>query len=125
MKDEEHQHQKALFEWAAIARDRHPELDRMFAIPNGGHRHKATAAKLKAEGVKAGVPDICLPVARGGHYGMFLELKAGKNRPTAEQAARLEQLREDGYFAVWCVGWAEASTLIVGYLEMGSRSLHW
>ena len=37
----------------------------MFRIPNGGSRHPAEAARLKAQGVKAGVPDLCIPVARG------------------------------------------------------------
>ena len=37
----------------------------VFHIPNGGSRHKAEAARLKAQGVKAGVPDLCIPVARG------------------------------------------------------------
>ena len=62
----EHQEQAALFRWAWFAQVKHPALALLYAIPNGGHRHKAVAARMKAEGVKAGVPDLCLPVARGG-----------------------------------------------------------
>lgn len=48
--------QTALFHWAAFAaKHEHPELALMFAVPNGGHRHPVVAAKLKAQGVKAGV----------------------------------------------------------------------
>ena len=48
--------QQALFDWAKISGI--PDLDLLHAIPNGGHRNKATAGRLKAEGVKRGVPDI-------------------------------------------------------------------
>ena len=41
----------------------------VFHIPNGGSRHKAEAARLKVQGVKAGVPDLCIPVARGNSRG--------------------------------------------------------
>ena len=53
----EHDEQVLIFKWARLSEGRWPELALLFAIPNGGHRHKAVAAKLKAEGVRAGVPD--------------------------------------------------------------------
>ena len=59
----EHAHQVALFDWANLHLGRMPELAAMYAIPNGGARSKATAGKLKAEGVKAGVPDIVPAIA--------------------------------------------------------------
>lgn len=34
---------------------------RIFAIPNGGHRNIAVAAKMKATGTSAGVPDLFIP----------------------------------------------------------------
>ena len=43
---------------------RHPQLALIFAIPNGGKRHIGTARKLKAEGVRSGVPDIFLACPR-------------------------------------------------------------
>ena len=55
MKDLEHQEQKTLIKWCEYKG--HP-YNLIFAIPNGGQRHKAVAAKLKAEGVKSGVPDL-------------------------------------------------------------------
>lgn len=60
--DDESGHQEALFEWAAYHMDCMPELEYMHHIPNGGKRDKRTAVALKRQGVKAGVPDICLPV---------------------------------------------------------------
>lgn len=66
--DDESGHQEALFEWAAYHMDCMPELEYMHHIPNGGKRDKRTAVALKRQGVKAGVPDICLPVARNGYH---------------------------------------------------------
>lgn len=71
--------------------------DLIFAIPNGGHRHRAVAAKLKGEGVKAGVPDIFIAVPSDGYHGFFIELKYGKNRPSAAQQAWLDALAGMGY----------------------------
>lgn len=90
----------------------------LYAIPNGGHRHPATAAKLKAEGVKRGVPDLCLPVPRGGFNGLYLEMKADGGRPTVEQRAWIDALRELGYRAEVCVGWDAARETIKAYLEI-------
>ena len=45
-----------------------------FAIPNGGKRHPATAVRLKQEGVKPGVADICIMLDQG--RSAWLELKA-------------------------------------------------
>ena len=116
----EHDEQKALFQWAAL--DNRPGLSMMFAIPNGGQRHRAVAAKLKAEGVKRGVPDIFLPVARQGFNGLFIELKKPKDKtpagkPTKEQLEWLSFLSDQGYFAVMCIGWEVARQTIVDYLD--------
>lgn len=70
----EHQEQCMLFAWAAYR----PVLALLHAIPNGGKRDIRTDAMLKAEGVKPGVPDIFLPIARGPYHGMYIELKRRK-----------------------------------------------
>ncbi|QNU68698.1 VRR-NUC domain-containing protein [Ruminiclostridium herbifermentans] len=96
-----------------------PELDLMYHIPNGGKRDIATAKRLKAEGVKAGVPDICLPVPRGVYHGLYIELKAGENKTTRKQNEWLEALDNNGYFTAVCYGWEEASKVITNYLKNG------
>jgi len=118
----EHLEQVALFNWAKLSSKKFPELALMYSIPNGSHRHIAVARKLKAEGVKRGVPDICLPVARGGYHGLYIELKKPKGttragKPTKEQVQWLSDLGEQGYLAVLCVGWEAARKTIDGYLE--------
>lgn len=112
----EHTEQAALFEWAQWAEPRLPELRYLFAVPNGGKRDKVTAARLKEEGVKAGVPDVWLPVARQGFHGLVLEMKYGKNAPTEEQTAWLAFLYKQGYSIAICYGWTIAAICIVSYL---------
>ena len=109
----EHWEQSQLFAWAE---DR-PELKLMYAIPNGGHRDIRVAVKLKAEGVKPGVPDICLPVARGAWHGLYIELKRREGgKVSAEQTAWIEALIREGYCAAICRGWEDAVRVIMGYL---------
>ena len=117
----EHDEQSALFEWANAAQGEHPELCMLFAIPNGGARHPAVAAQLKAEGVKAGVPDIFLAVARGRWHGLFVELKRAdrSNHATSAQRAWMEMLRRYGYSAIVCYGATDAINAIMGYLTQG------
>lgn len=109
--------QIGLFRWADYAACTMPELRLLFHIPNGGKRHKTTAARLKMEGVKAGVPDICLPVARGKYHGLYIELKAGKNTVTDNQSRWLTELTRQGYCTAVCYGWEEASKIIMRYLQ--------
>lgn len=119
MPSSEHEEQTALFNWAAWEVTRYPELDLMFAIPNGGKRHPATAVKMKQEGVKPGVPDIFLPVPRGKYHGLFIEMKFGKNKPTEAQLQYIEALKFQGYKAVVCYSAQDAKQVILNYLNSG------
>lgn len=112
----EHWEQVQLFAWA----ENLPELELMHAIPNGGKRDIRTAIKLKAEGVKPGVPDIFLPLPLGGKHGLYIELKRRKyGRVTEEQAAWIEALMRQGYACAVCHGWEMARDVIIDYLRSG------
>lgn len=89
----------------------------IYAIPNGGYRNAREAARLKAEGVRAGVPDLCVPVARPPYHGLYIEMKVGKNKPSAAQRDWIERLRFNGYRAAICYGSAEAIAEIEHYME--------
>lgn len=111
----EHAEQVALFAWA----EHLPELKLMHAIPNGGKRDIRTAAMLKAEGVKPGVPDIFLPIPRGGKHGLYIELKRRKyGRVTPEQAAWIDALCRQGYQCAVCHGWEAARDEIIEYMQL-------
>lgn len=112
----EHTEQCALFEFAARFCDRLPELALLYAIPNGGKRDKTTAARLKREGVRAGVLDTCLPVARQGFHGYYVELKVGRNKLTPAQQLWADALSKQGYAVSVCYDWTEAARLLVLYL---------
>ena len=110
--------QIALFEWSKWIANRAPELDLLLHIPNGEKRDKATAARLQRMGVRAGVPDVLLPVARAGKHGLWIELKDGRNRTTAFQDRWLTDLRGHGYACHVCYGWQAAARVIVDYLGL-------
>ena len=114
----ESREQKTLFEWAKLMEGRWPELGLLYHIPNEGKRSRTTGARMRAEGLRSGVPDICLPVARGGHHGLYIELKRVKNsRVTKEQLEWIEALVAQGYVAAVCRGCDEAISLITDYLN--------
>lgn len=110
--------QEALFNWAQYQYERYPELELLYHIPNGGKRDARTAANLKRQGLKAGVPDLHLPVARGGYHGLYIELKVGSNKPTPLQKKWLSNLNKQGYLAVVCYGWQGAAEQLINYLEL-------
>ena len=115
----EHQEQCALFEWAAWMAKRIPELHLMHAIPNGGKRDIRTAAMLKAEGVKPGVPDIFLPVSRGGKHGLYIELKRRKGGVISKaQEAWIRALTNQGYMCAVCHGAEAARDEILAYMAL-------
>lgn len=123
----EHEEQATLVEWSATAAARHPELHLLFAIPNGAAlaskstgrrgRFSRQAMKLRAEGLRPGVPDLCLPVPRGKYHGLFIEMKRTKGGTlSAEQREWLASLTVQGYCAIRCNGWLEARAAILQYL---------
>jgi hypothetical protein len=119
----EHSHQVALFQWIAITGcKQHPVLRRLFAIPNGGDRKPSVAAAMKAEGVKPGVPDMCLPIARRGFHSLWIELKrpiyaTHKNGGCSEaQMEWHEVLRNEGHSVVVAYGWEGAVAALLDYL---------
>lgn len=114
----ESEEQISLFEWAGYTQRRHPELKLLYHVPNGGLRNKTTACRLKLEGVKAGVPDLCLPVARGRYHGLYIELKARRGKATSNQTEWLDALEEQGYATAVCYGWRAASETITNYLSL-------
>jgi hypothetical protein len=92
---------------------------KLYAIANAGAGgQKGQGGKLKAEGVRKGVPDLKLPVARGGYFGLYIEMKVGDNKPTREQWEWIEDLRTEGYKVVVCWGCEEALVAITEYMAL-------
>lgn len=107
-----------LMDWARLQQKAHPELELLFHIANERKSTPAAGQWMKQKGVKAGVPDLCLPVARNGKHGLWIELKrAGGGRLSEAQKEWLDRLRDEGYEAKVCHGFDEARKAIEEYLQ--------
>ena len=110
--------QIALFQWASLAALNRPELGLLVAIPNGGWRTLETGARMKREGVKAGFPDIMLPVPRGKYHGLFIEMKRRRGGHFDEfQKVWAKELIGQGYYHCVTMGWEHAVKVIEAYLR--------
>lgn len=112
-------HGKALMCWAAQNIKQYPDLQWLTHIGHGGKLDKITAGKMKAEGLKRGVPDYLLLVRRGNYSALWIELKNEKGTATSEQVLWLNQARECEQYATICYGWEEARDVIIWYLNYG------
>lgn len=106
----EHEEQRELVRWF---RQTWPGV-RIFAIPNGGARSKATAGRLKAEGVSSGVPDLFIPAWR-----LWVEMKRIKGGSvSAEQKDWLRYLDDVGYCVKVCKGAEDAKKQIQAFFNL-------
>ena len=112
-------HQAALFCWIALNIDKYPELDRLFHIQNASANRSA-----RVVGVKAGVPDLFLPIKRANYSGLFIELKRpqseGKKagKVSKEQVEWINHLQLEGFDATIVTGWEAARDVIISYLKL-------
>jgi len=90
---------------------------KIFAIANGGSRHILEAVNLKKQGVKAGVPDLFIPIPNNEFHGLFIEMKYGKNKPTEAQKEWLAYLNSVKYKSIVCYSTNEAINTINDYLK--------
>ncbi len=93
----EHDNQSAFFDLLRLNEPQHPDLKRIFAIPNAAKRSPRVIAEMKAEGLKAGVPDIFIPIGRHGYFGAWIENKFGGNKMSAAQSEYREFLLKNNY----------------------------
>ena len=101
----EHMEQCLFVQWF---RQTYPKI-RIFAIPNGGGRSKAAGASLKAEGVSAGVPDLCIP-----EWNTWIEMKrSAGSHLSPEQRDWMAYLESIGQTCVVGFGWEDARNKIL------------
>ena len=122
--DPEHQEQVAFFQWALLREERIPGLKNLYAVANAGAGGQAgRAGYMKAEGVKAGVPDICLAVvSQQGPviYGsLYIEMKTPTTYPKPHQREWADRLEEAGMKVVRrCIRWQDAAKHCLEYLGL-------
>ena len=118
LQTKEHHEQRALISLCQLHENRYPGLELIFHVPNEGKRGKAEAGILAALGLKRGVPDLCLPVARRGWFGLYIEMKRRKNsHATVEQKWWRAKLSMQGYMCVIIEGCEVAWHLIEWYMK--------
>lgn len=109
--------QQSLIKWATLKERQHPELANLYANANGGARNKITGARLKKEGVKAGIPDLTFAwPSPQGHHGLYIEMKRTVGgRVSPEQREWIARLQQAGYCVVVAHGWLEAVEMLTAY----------
>lgn len=123
----EHQIQAAFFDWIALNEKQHPALSLAFAIPNGANKSIAARMKFKKEGLKSGVPDVCLPVKgrlnRREYIGLFIEFKSKSGVLSAAQKVWIDALQNAGHRVEIARDWITAANVVSEYLGLGLRVL--
>lgn len=112
MRNKEHDLQVACVSWFRMA---YPRIT-IFAIPNGGQRNVIIAAKLKLEGVLAGVPDIFVAQPNERYAGLFIEMKVRPNGPSESQVSVMRSLERAGYLTQVCYSFEEFRVIIEEYM---------
>jgi hypothetical protein len=94
----------------------------LFAVPNGGRIDKATGARLKEEGVLAGVADLILLQRRGGYGALLIEMKTAGGRQSQSQKEWQAHVEADGYRYVVCRSLDEFMAVVEKYLDNEDRT---
>ena len=118
----EHAEQVTVIDWCFAMTRTYPELDLIFAIPNGamlggGRLGAIRANALKAEGLRPGVCDLFLPAPRGKWHGMFIEMKTQIGKLSDNQKEFIARVEEQGYYTAVCYGADEAIEQLKFYLQ--------
>lgn len=88
---------------------------RILAIPNGSQRSRTTGARLKAEGVVAGVPDLLIPA-----WNLWIEMKRADGGTTsAVQKDWHRYLESIDHTVVVCAGFLQAKEKVEELLKRG------
>jgi hypothetical protein len=113
--------QQALIQWAASQENIYPELKLLYAVPNQGGSGKQAiirGQRMKREGMRKGIPDLCLPISRGNFLTLYIEMKHGKGRLSPEQTQWISLLSSVGHNCQVCRSFEEAMNTLINYLNL-------
>jgi len=121
----EHEEQSKVISWAEDMSYAVPELAALHAIPNQNilyskisKQHRLQAINYsKAEGLKKGVPDLHLPVSRGGYHSLYIEMKVKNNKPDKSQEEWADRLSDLGNLVIFCWSAQDAIQVLADYLN--------
>ena len=93
--DEEHRIQSACVRWFRL---QYPKMKHnLFAVPNGSKRDVIIGAKLKEEGVLAGVADLILLKSNRFYGALLIEMKTPEGRQSDTQKEWQQKITDDGF----------------------------
>lgn len=116
----EEDEQITVIDWVRSHQHYYKELKYLTASMNGIRLSIYLAVKAKALGLIKGAPDLELPSARGGYFGLYIEMKrqpGARSEISAEQAEYLQYLNNAGYCAVVSYGADQAIKTLSDYLQ--------
>lgn len=115
----EHQETAAVIQWWSFSCRKYGKpAAALIHCPNEGHRSPITAARLKAEGMRPGTPDLFLAVPVGSKHGLWIEMKRSRqSRVSDSQWEMLYMLDSLGYAALVAHGSVEAIDAIREYMR--------
>lgn len=119
----EEEEQRRIFVWAEHLRNKYPALDLLYHIPNEGKRTLSAGARLKAIGMKSGIPDLCLPHSEMGYNALYIELKTSGGKLTFNQAQWLRALSGSGNLALVCHRADEAIIVLMAYCKKDENTI--
>lgn len=112
----ESQIQSAFIEWIRWSAHEAPELTCGYSIPNGANTTPQNRRRLVREGLQAGMPDWCLPVARNEAHSLYIEFKTPKGRLSPEQKEMRMILIALGHDVIVSSNWEDAARYVCKYL---------
>jgi len=131
MKKEESQLQTAVINWWQLAHRGLgvPDERLLYMVPNGAYFGGGVTARgvpiaairahaMKAQGMRSGIPDLCLAVMRHGHGALYLEMKTPTGATSPAQRELHALLTAQGYRVVVPRTFDQAVAAITLYLSV-------
>lgn len=128
----EHQMQATVFAWIDRQKKQYPALEWIYAVPNGQYKSREVRGIFRDEGLRGGVPDICVAVPQRHpqfpdlyrYCGLYIEMKRGGGGTVSKTQNRwLTGLNEQGYLAVVARSGDQAMVIIATYLGLPTAAL--
>lgn len=88
----------------------------LFAIPNQAARDPVNGARMKAEGLRRGVPDMFLSIPRHHWHGLYIEQKREDGVPSSHQLSFMPVLASQGYLCTFSYTLEDSRWLVENYL---------
>lgn len=113
----ESQTQIAYFHWVKLKESQDDRFLAVFAVPNAGARTPRAGARMKAEGLRAGIPDIFCSIPSKGYHGLYIELKKKGGKISPNQITYLDLFTKYNYLCKVCYSLSELIEVTEDYLN--------